>query len=407
MIPLLSFSLPFEHIQDDFFSQSKHKMLFFMNKQKNRVIAMRRISPDFNAYLLASRAIDDQVLIKMQRVTDARQNYTALVQHQWIFFSSFGLLFILTTLLVWSVIMRYGMNLAIFFVEPLTRLIRGAQHVKSGDLNYFINENHIQIRELHDLIQAFNSAIASIQLHQNKLIEAQRQAAWSDVARRIAHEVKNPLTPIRLASERLLKRYGKYVPENEQISFHNYIEMITRHVHNIGEMINSFSNFARMPAPNKQSFDLKNLIQQSVLSQYALFPHIKFNVSSMINCHIHGDRGQLSQVLINLLKNAAESIDAYGKKHPQHLGSVDIEIVQQDSCVIIHIQDNGEGILDQNISNLFEPYVTTRSEGTGLGLSISQKIISDHDGSLTLTSRGVPEHGVCASIQLPCKINND
>jgi len=212
------------------------------------------------------------------------------------------------------------------------------------------------------------------------LLAAQRSAAWSDVARRIAHEIKNPLTPIALSAERLKQKYRKQIKKDPG-SFDKYIDTITRHVTNMGNIVEEFANFARMPSPVLKKQNLSEIIKDSVFSEKTVSPDIKYTSNLLEkDVFVNGDKGQIIQVLTNVLKNATEAIKSrQGKNLPK--GKIDITL-KQNEYTEIEIEDNGMGFPDELIDRITEPYVTTRDRGTGLGLAIVKKVMSDHDGTL-------------------------
>lgn len=217
-----------------------------------------------------------------------------------------------------------------------------------------------------------------------ELQAAQRKAAWADVARRIAHEIKNPLTPIQLSAERLKRRYLKQITQDPEI-FIQCTDTIIRHVSDIGHMVDEFSDFARMPAPQMQLANLNDVVLQAIFLQRTAFPAITFQ-SDMADppVRLPCDVRQLGQTLTNLLKNAVEAIDSRtGPAESLPQGKVTVRVVPAESTVAIIIEDNGRG-LPADRSRLTEPYVTTRAKGTGLGLAIVKKIMEDHGGSLVL-----------------------
>lgn len=228
-----------------------------------------------------------------------------------------------------------------------------------------------------------------------ELLSAQRKAAWGDVARRIAHEIRNPLTPIQLSAERLKRKYLSQISEGAE-KFENCIDTIIRQVTNIGEMVNAFSNFARMPEPKLKPTDIVRLARQS-LDQYRSLGHkIEYRLGDstpktlLFNC----DESQFSQVFTNLLKNATDAVDEHLKQRTdKHLddtknsgnGVVEISILQNtESQFVINIDDSGPGFPVDDREQLTEPYITKKEQGTGLGLAIVKKIVEDHAGVLSL-----------------------
>lgn len=212
-----------------------------------------------------------------------------------------------------------------------------------------------------------------------QLQAAQRKAAWADMARRIAHEIKNPLTPIQLSAERLKRRYTQQILQDPE-SFQKCVDTIIRQVDHIGKLVGEFSSFARMPAPNIKPEDLVKTCREEIFLQQQAHQNINFDfISSHPMIPFSYDRGQMGQVLTNLIKNAIEAVEA---KVPNE-GHIQISLKDEDQNIILTVSDNGIGLPSEGRERLTEPYVTFRDKGTGLGLAIVKKIVEDHGGTLT------------------------
>ncbi len=229
------------------------------------------------------------------------------------------------------------------------------------------------------------------------LVSAQRTAAWADVARRIAHEIKNPLTPIQLSAERLKRKYGREVASDPEI-FSQCTDTIIRQVGDIGRMVDEFSSFARMPAPMMQRENFQELLQQAVFLQRVANPQIAFDINApaepvIIEC----DGRLISQALTNVLKNAVEAIGARQAGGDDTPGGITVNLDEESGRLRLRIADNGIGLPPEHRHRLTEPYVTTRAKGTGLGLAIVRKIIEDHGGEIVLSDRA---DGIGAEVRL-------
>jgi two-component system nitrogen regulation sensor histidine kinase NtrY len=220
-----------------------------------------------------------------------------------------------------------------------------------------------------------------------ELLSAQRKAAWADIARRIAHEIKNPLTPIQLSAERLRRRYLKDIKKDPE-TFQICTDTIIRHVEDIGRMVDEFSSFARMPAPVLKPEDLTTIVEQAVFLERTAHPKITFELRFAIRpVPLRCDARLVGQTLINLLQNAIESIEArIVESGPSPPGRITVR-VESVPAVAVSIEDNGKGLPEHGRERLTEPYVTTRAKGTGLGLAIVKKIMEDHQGELVLSDR--------------------
>lgn len=223
-----------------------------------------------------------------------------------------------------------------------------------------------------------------------ELMSAQRKAAWSDVARRIAHEIKNPLTPIQLSAERLKRKYLKEIT-TDQDTFATCTETIVRQVEEIGRMVDEFSSFARMPQPSIRPENISEICRQAVFLEQNRNEDIIFDVQMPdVDLELHCDTTQVSRALTNLLKNAAESVTEFRANGDKDLppGRIGLTLISEKSAdgpiVSITIDDNGKGLPKDDRDKLTDPYVTTRAKGTGLGLAIVKKIMEDHGGELQL-----------------------
>ncbi len=219
-----------------------------------------------------------------------------------------------------------------------------------------------------------------------ELLAAQRKAAWSDIARRIAHEIKNPLTPIQLSAERLRSKYLKEIRSDPE-TFAMCTDTIVRQVGDIGRMVDEFSSFARMPAPVMKTEDLAAICEQSLSLQRNAWPDVEYRTDFPAGrIELVCDSRQVGQALTNLLQNAADSIA--GRAPPSNgtlaPGVIEVEIVDGKAQIQVVVTDNGRGLPNEERDRLTEPYVTTRDKGTGLGLAIVKKIMEDHDGDLSL-----------------------
>lgn len=242
------------------------------------------------------------------------------------------------------------------------------------------------------------------------LVSAQRMAAWGDVARRIAHEIKNPLTPIQLSAERIRRKFRRQLGEEDAENLEQLTEVIVRQTNDLRRIVDEFSKFARMPEPDRKPEDVVEVLQSVILLQEAGQPDVCF----VVDLPDHGipaeiDSTMIGQALTNLVKNAGEAIETYLEKHPDVKVQPEIRVscTRSADTTEIRISDNGIG-LPEDTSRLFEPYVTTRDKGTGLGLPIVKKIIEEHGGTLTLEPAiafdDTDRRGAMAVIRLPVLI---
>ena len=256
----------------------------------------------------------------------------------------------------------------------------------------------IVVQKKHDKILGFVLTFDDI----TNLIAAQKMAAWSDIARRIAHEIKNPLTPIRLSAERLKKHIDKPIMFNKKI-FEQSLNMITRQVDDIHHLVDEFSSFARMPAPILNRVNVFVIVREYVEPLNISFEKItiKLDNTKYKNIFIMADEKQIRQAIGNIIKNSYENIITNNIKN----GVISIDFENDNDFVSILLKDNGTGINPNDISRMVEPYFSTKTNGSGLGLAITKKIIEDHNGSITIKSPK-DEQGTIIIIKLPIVVKH-
>ena len=283
-----------------------------------------------------------------------------------------------------------------FKVHAQSGAYSGDAHDTSLDVNMNGETKNIRLRILTDAdggcVLTFDDA--------TRIVTAQRQMAWRDVARRIAHEIRNPLTPIHLAADRLERRYTKKIDADDTV-FKKSLETITRQADDIGRMVDEFSNFARMPKPQIRPFDVVEAIGDTAFSQRMVNPEIRISVDAGFEELIfYGDERLLSQAFGNLLNNAAQAI-AGMPEDMEVIGQISVAIEHVEESLRLTFEDNGPGFPDESKERLLEPYVTTKDRGTGLGLAIVNRIIMDHGGSISLSNRDDGQRGASVLIVLP------
>ncbi len=276
-------------------------------------------------------------------------------------------------------------------------LLSGTSIDAALDLSAGQGSKHVRLKVAQDaeggVVLTFDDA--------TRLINAQRQLAWRDVARRIAHEIRNPLTPIQLSTERLRRRYSDKIDDSDGV-FKRCLDTIMRQVSDIGRMVQEFSDFARMPKPSMEPFDLVELIEQICFAQGVVHPELEIQIrSDQRPIDLLGDERLLGQAFTNIIKNAAEALaNRPETDETPGLIRVGLEVATGDE-VRITIADNGPGFPADARERLLEPYVTAKEGGTGLGLAIVNRVIMDHGGSVQLTSPPEDEGGAVVHITLP------
>ena len=284
-------------------------------------------------------------------------------------------------------------------LPEIAELLRNAEkkpeRIASADIAVMKGEQrmmlHVQItaERFGDEIEGYIVTFDDI----TELVAAQRSAAWADVAQRIAHEIKNPLTPITLSTERLRKKFGPEITSDRE-AYDRYLDTIARHVRDIGRMVEEFVAFARLPAAQLREENLVMLIRKSVFSEQTVHGDITY-AQNLPNHAVNFvcDETQLGQAILNLLKNAAEALD--GREQKEIL----LTLTEGKNSITLTVEDNGAGFPAENMARLTEPYVTTRVKGTGLGLAIVKRTIEEHKGSIALSNRA--HGGACVTLTFP------
>lgn len=271
-----------------------------------------------------------------------------------------------------------GLLLAFSIVRPLHQLEGAASRVGSGDMTTTIKVR--STGEVGNVLKAFNRMTGELQHAQARLIRAERIAAWREIARRIAHEIKNPLMPIQTSIETMRKTHARRHPDFDEI-FEESTLTILEEVERLKRIVTEFSRFARLPRPRPTSLAVEEVTQHVVGLHAGGDVLVTMEVEGTLP-HVRADREQLTQVLVNLVQNAA---DAARARHGQRGGRVHVVLSPtEDGGVRVEVMDNGPGIPEAERSRIFEPYYTTKASGTGLGLAIVHRIVSDHGGRVDI-----------------------
>ena len=279
------------------------------------------------------------------------------------------------------------------FILLISSFISASENISKGELNTKVPDIESD-DEFKKLNKNFNNMIKRLKKQQDKLLAAERHEAWEVVARKLAHEIKNPLTPIQLSIDRLKEKYSTVIKEDKS-QFNDYLLTINRQIKDIEKLVNEFSNFARMPRPIMKKINLNSIIERSIkFLKVSLKSEVHFKKNKNENI-IKGDEDQLYRVFINIIKNAEESINEITNKKADYKGKIDIDIFKNNDYIITVIKDNGEGISDTK--KAMTPYFTTKKYGSGLGLPIVNKIISEHSGEFIIRR----EKGTVIEIWIP------
>jgi len=298
---------------------------------------------------------------------------------------TFAIIYVLIVSLLLFLSVTISINFASRLTRPIVNLIGASEKISEGDLNAKVPQIKTD-KEIEKLNENFNLMIDKLKKQQDKLLLSERHAAWESVARKLAHEIKNPLTPIQLSIDRIKEKYLWKINEDKK-DFSSYLDTINKQIKDIEYLVNEFSDFARMPKPVLKKVDLNGLILQSVELHKLSEKNIKFLLfKNKSPNYIKGDREQLNRVFLNLIKNSVESIrDKFGK-NADFEGKIDIDIDRDNHYIYVNIKDNGVGFDQVDKTKMLTPYFTTKKEGTGLGLAVVTKIINDHNSTILFKS---------------------
>ena len=344
---------------------------------------MTKLTSLVDTYLYISRNIDSEILQYLDETEQAVSFYYSVENSQTGIKVTFAIIYVIVVTLLLFLSTSIAITFASKLTKPIINLIRASESISKGALDVKV-PNIEADEELKQLNTNFNLMINRLKKQQDKLLASERYEAWESVARKLAHEIKNPLTPIQLSIDRLRTKYSPKI-KNEGEDFEKYLETINRQIKDIENLVNEFSNFARMPRPIMKKINLLDIAKRSI-DFIKMTSKNEINLSSNFKkLFINGDAEQLNRVFINLIKNSEEAFLDLVKKNTDFKGKIDIEITNNNDYIVVILKDNGTGISDTK--KVMTPYFTTKIKGTGLGLPIVSKIINEHSGDFLLQNR--------------------
>ncbi len=381
---------------EDYDQALEGKPVLITDSLENKTTVMVKLSSLVDTYLYISRNIDPEILRYLNETEQAVSFYYSVENSQTGIKVTFAIIYIIVVTLLLFLSTSIAITFASRLTKPIINLIGASDSISKGALDVKVPELDTD-EEFKQLNQNFNQMIERLKEQQNKLLLNERYEAWESVARKLAHEIKNPLTPIQLSIDSLREKYKKKLL-NEGKDFENYLETINRQIKDIEKLVNEFSNFARMPRPVLKKINLVNLVNKTLdfirlSSKYSIRL-----INKNKNIFINGDEDQINRVLINLIKNSEESFLDKSQKEANFKGIINIEMDDNNDYIIIRIKDNGTGITDAK--KAMTPYFTTKKSGTGLGLPIVTKIINEHYGNFSIFNKS-DNSGTIVTISLP------
>ena len=394
---------PYKKIEDKVINMvlNDDRPLKIINTFENKSAAVIKLANYDNTFLYVVKFIDkniSQYLIESEEAV----NFYYTVENQSLGIRiSFALIYIaLVTLLLFlsiTIAIRFSSR---FFIS-INNLITASEKIGKGNLDTKVPELKAD-REMELLNKNFNLMIDRLKNQQEKLLTTERHEAWENVARKLAHEIKNPLTPIQLTVDNIKSKYLNSISSDNKEKFESNLKTIQKQITQIENLVNEFSDFARMPKPLLKKNNLNNVIKENISLISKLDKNIKIKLINHLSKEvlISFDLEQMNRLFFNLIKNSLESIQEKSKKDSKIDKNIDIEIRQRRDYININIIDTGVGFKNKTTKELIKPYFTTKEKGTGLGLSIVDKIISDHNGSIQFLNH---KKGAKIQIILPNK----
>jgi len=370
--------------------------LKIINAFENKSAALMKLSD--SKYLYIVKFLDKEIAKYLTESEEALNFYYRVENKRTGIKISFILIYIIIVTLLLFLSITIAIRFSSRFFISIGNLISASSKIGKGDLNVRV-PNIRTDKDLEQLNKNFNLMINQLQTQQEKLLINVRHETWEHIARKLAHEIKNPLTPIQLTIDHLKNKYSKLITRSDSDNFNEYLKIIAKQIKEIENLVNEFSDFARMPKPIIKKNNLIEILKHNVSLLKKLDNNININLKFYKNeIFLNIDFEQIGRVFFNLIKNSIDSIHEKFKKTNNFNAKIDIVITLNNDYIKVIIEDNGIGITDNNLKNIVKPYFTTKLKGIGLGLSIVTKIIYDHNGTIKFLSKN---NGALVEITLP------
>jgi two-component system nitrogen regulation sensor histidine kinase NtrY len=358
--------------------------LKIINASENISAAIMRLQNFDNRFLYVVKYLDKDISKYLNESQEAINFYYTVEEKSTGIKISFAIIYVIVVSVLLFVSISIAIRFSSRFFRSINNLINASVSIGEGKFDTKVPEVKTD-KDLEILNKNFNLMIDRLRIQQEKLIINERHEAWSNLARKLAHEIKNPLTPIQLTIDRMKSKYSNQVNENEKENFDENLKIINNQIKQIGNLVNEFSDFARMPKPILKENNLIQIIEENIklLNELDNSINISVNTNSK-EVFLNSDKEQLARVFFNLIKNSIESIQQRTENDINFEKIITIEVSEENNHITISLIDNGMGfgIFAANINDILNPYFTTKKNGTGLGLSIVSKIINDHNGKI-------------------------
>ena len=358
--------------------------LKIINAPENISAAIMRLQAFESRFLYVVKYLNKDISTYLTESQEAINFYYTVEEKSTGIKISFAIIYLIVVTLLMFISISIAIRFSSRFFRSINNLIFASSAIGKGDLDIKVPEIKTD-KDLEKLNSNFNLMINQLKSQQEKLIINERHEAWGSLARKLAHEIKNPLTPIQLTIDRMKNKYLDQIDKKDKSNFEENLKIINNQIKQIGNLVNEFSDFARMPKPTLIANDLIQILNDNIKLVSELDKEIEIKLKTDSKRIIFkGDKEQLSRVFFNLIKNSIESIKQKEEKNLDFGKEISIEIIENNEHIFITIIDNGIGfgIFENNIKDILHPYFTTKKNGTGLGLSIVNKIINDHNGKI-------------------------
>ena len=358
--------------------------LKIINAPENMSAAIMRLQAFDDRFLYVVKFLERDISKYLTESQEAINFYYTVEEKSTGIKISFAIIYIIIVTLLLFLSITIAIRFSSRFFRSINNLILASTAIGEGNLETKVPEMKTD-KDLEILNKNFNLMISKLKSQQEKLVITERHEAWGSLARKLAHEIKNPLTPIQLTIDRIKNKFSKDLSSKDKDEFKDNLKIINNQIKQIEKLVNEFSDFARMPKPVMKKNNLVALLNDTInlLKELDKSIEIKFN-NNHDYIELDSDPEQLSRVFFNLIKNSIESIHQKAEKRPDFDKKISIELNDFDDHIRLIINDNGIGfgVLEKNIKDILNPYFTTKKNGTGLGLSIVNKIVNDHNGNI-------------------------
>ena len=394
---------PYKRIEDRAIKMvlNDERPLKIINTFENKSAAVIRLTNYNDTFLYVVKLIDKNISQYLIQSEEAVNFYYTVENQSLGIRISFALIYIALVTLLLFLSITIAIKFSSRFFISINNLISASEKIGKGNLDTKVPELKAD-KEMELLNKNFNLMIDRLKSQQEKLLTSERHEAWENVARKLAHEIKNPLTPIQLTVDNIKSKYLKNIEPDNQDKFKSNLQTIQKQIKQIENLVNEFSDFARMPKPLLKKNNLNRVINENISLINKIDTNIKIKLINHLSkeIHINFDLEQFNRLFFNLIKNSLESIQEKAEKDSKIDKNIDIEIRQRRDYIIVNVIDSGIGFKNKKTKELIKPYFTTKDKGTGLGLSIVDKIISDHNGSIQFLNH---KNGAKVQIILPNK----